>query len=166
MKRIIWSNRNLNLEDWEDCFKELEEERKKELTESEKYDEMYELNNQYLEDERMNLNIQLDNSILVMGDLGLWDGRRQGYKIIKSGNIADILYTDCEYAEWYSDGYNIKSTQVHHDGTNYLLYREIKDDVDIDKFLDKIYNGEEITNNVLNKYTKSIAKYVKEVYGW
>ena len=48
---------------------------------------MYEINNRYLDDERVNLNIQLDQPILVIADLGLWNGRRTGYQEISSGNI-------------------------------------------------------------------------------
>ncbi len=75
-----------------------------------------------LDDERCNLNKQVDGVIIVFGDLGLWHGRRQGYQILGS-NIADILKSSCEYAEWYGDGYNIRSRMTHHDGTNYVLYR-------------------------------------------
>ena len=50
---------------------------------------MYERNGEYLDDERMNLDIQLDKPILVIVDLGLWNGRYSGYKEIKSGNIKE-----------------------------------------------------------------------------
>lgn len=43
---------------------------------------MYERNSEYLDDERMNLDIQLDKPILVIVDLGLWNGRYSGYKEI------------------------------------------------------------------------------------
>ena len=56
------------------------------------YEFAYDLNRRYLADERGNLNIQLSHPILILADLGLWDGRRQGYKMIDSGNIKDILY--------------------------------------------------------------------------
>ena len=48
---------------------------------------MYEINGEYLNDERENLDIQLSQPILVIGDLGMWNGRRMGYKEIASGNI-------------------------------------------------------------------------------
>lgn len=137
MKHVIWSN-----------------------IDSDNYDADY-----YLEDERMNLDIPTDGRILVIADLGLWNGRRQGYKII-NGNVSNILYDDADYVEWYSDGYNIKATAHHHDGTNYYEYREIREDKNIDNLLNTIYNGEEITRRQLNYYTKSLHPYVAEVYGW
>ena len=70
----IWSDHDLDYEDWradlEDEFPD--------LTEEERYTMMYERNADYLEDERVNLNIQLGQPILVIGDLGLWYGRRSG----------------------------------------------------------------------------------------
>jgi hypothetical protein len=112
------------------------------------------------------LNIQLDNSILVIADLGLWNGRRQGYKIIQSGNIQDILYSDCDYVEWYSDGYNIKAKMSHHDGTNYIEYREIRGNVNIDNLTSKIYNNMDVSRAEINRYTRSLLPYVAKVYGW
>ena len=84
-KHIIWSNYDLDYEDWRG---DLEAEYP-ELSEDERISLMYEINGHYLDDERMNLNVQLSQPILVIGDLGLWNGRRMGYKEIPSGNIRD-----------------------------------------------------------------------------
>lgn len=120
----------------------------------------------WLDDERENLNIQLENPILVIADLGLWNGRKQGYKIIESGNIKDILYDECDYVKWYSDGHNIKAIASHHDGTNYYEYREIRDMDNIRNLLELIYCGKKISRSKLNYYTKSIHPHVAEIYGW
>lgn len=136
-KHVIWSNMDSNAYDLE-C---------------------------YLDDERMNLDIPTDGRILVVASLGLWTGRHQGFKIL-DGNIANILYDDADYVEWYSDGYNIKATAIHHDGTNYYEYREIREDRNIDNLLHAIAKGEKITRQKLNYYTKSLHPYVAEVYGW
>ena len=82
-RHIIWSNYALDYEDWRD---DLEAEYP-DLTEEQRIALMYEINGDYLDDERTNLNIQLSGPILVIGDLGLWHGRRSGYKEIRSGNI-------------------------------------------------------------------------------
>ena len=58
---------------------------------------MCETNADYLSDERVNLNIQLSQPILVIADLGLWNGRRMGYKEIPSGNIRDCLSGGYDY---------------------------------------------------------------------
>ena len=161
---------DLNIEDWADGYKEYLEmndiEDKDPDDEHAIYEWMCETNNYYLDDERCNLNKKVDGRILVIGDLGRWNGRVSGYKIIDSCNIRDILYSDCDYMEWYGDGYNIRAVGHHHDGTNYYLYRVIREDRNIDNLLDAIYSGEEITNKKLNYYTKSLYKDVANVYGW
>lgn len=169
-KHTIWGNINLDIEDWRYGYKEYLEMKDMEDEDPDDEDAIYEwmceTNNLYLDDERCNLNRKVDGRILVIGDLGRWDGRVSGYKIIDSRNIKDILYSDCDYVEWYGDGYNIRCTAHHHDGTNYCLYRVIREDRNIDNLLGAIYNGEEITSSKLNYYTKSLYKDVAKVYGW
>lgn len=99
-RHIIWSN-DIDYDDWREDL----EEQYPDLTEAERMDLMYELNGDYLDDERSNLDIQLSRPILVVGDLGLWHGRRMGYKEIPSGNIRDCLYSerDMDYSTWYVD---------------------------------------------------------------
>ena len=167
-KRIIWSNMDINPDDWKEGYKEdTEINGWDEDTEDE--DNLWRYINEtlaaYLEDERMNLNVPTDGRILVVADLGLWYGRRQGYRIL-DGNVKNILSADVDYVEWYSDGYNIKATAAHHDGTNYYEYRVIREDRNIQNLLDAIYNGEEITRKKLNYYTRSLEPYVRRVYGW
>ena len=167
-KRIIWSNMNIDSKDWKESYKETAEinEWNEDIEdENNLWNYIDETLNHYLDDERANLSRQLDGDILVIADLGLWNGRKQGYKIIP-GNISNILYSDTDYIEWYSDGYNIKATAVHHDGTNFYEYRVIRENHNIDNLLDAIYNGEQITRKKLNYYTKSLAPYVHKVYGW
>ena len=97
-RHIIWSN-DIDYDDWREDL----EEQYPDLTETERMELMYELNGDYLDDERSNLDIQLSRPILVVGDLGLWHGRRMGYKEILSGNIRDCLYSerDMDYSTWY-----------------------------------------------------------------
>ena len=98
-RHVIWSNYGLDYEDWRD---DLEAEYP-DLSENERISLMYEINGDYLDDERTNLNVQLSQPILIVGDLGLWNGQRMGYKEIPSGNIRDCLYSDTDYSTWYVD---------------------------------------------------------------
>lgn len=167
-KRIIWSNININPDDWKEGYKEIAEENGwDEDTENEDNLQIFisEELERNLDDERANLNIPLDGDILVIADLGLWNGRRQGYKILH-GNVSNIFTTGEDYTEWYSDGYNIKAIAGHHDGDNRYLYREIKNDKNIGRLLSDIYEGKKITRQRLNYYTKSLHPYVAKIYGW
>lgn len=165
MKNIIWSNRNINPDDWKADYLDAMEINEEGVDEYELWNWINDTLSMYLDDERANLNKKTDGRILVIASLGLWDGRRQGYKIL-NGNVNSIFTTGEDYTEWYSDGYNIKAIASHHDGTNYYEYRVIREDRNIENLLDAIYNGEEITRKKLNYYTKSLHPYVAKVYGW
>lgn len=164
----IWDS-NINMDEWQDYLEEEAENRGVNLDDvsiDEKYNWIYNMNSDYLDDERSNLNIQLDNPIIAIGDIGRWNGRVIGYKIIESGNIKDILSSECEFVKWYMEDGDIKCTESHHDGTNYILYREVKDGVDIEELKLLIYNSTKMPMEAIDKYTISIADKVAKVYGW
>ncbi len=166
-KHIIWSNYDLDFEDWREDL----EEQHPELTEEQRIELMYEINGDYLEDERTNLNIQLGNPILVIGDLGLWNGRRMGYKEIDSGNIRDCLYAgrDDIYSTWYVDKLgDLRCDAVHHDGTNHYLYRVWKDgvtDAQMDLLRAKLYRGI-ATRADITRVTRRLGDDIAQVYGF
>ena len=129
-------------------------------------DTIYEDIDMWYEDERSNLYRILDGRILAIADMGLWYGRRTGYKIL-GNNLNEVLTCGigCDDKEIYCDGFNVLAKGYHHDGTNYVEFREIREDRNIDTLLDKIYNNEEVTRKEINYYTRSLRPYVKQVYG-
>lgn len=118
MKHIIWTN---NVDD--SYFDYYFNEEQSDLSEERKAEIISSLLDSSLEDERANLDIVLDSPIIVIGDIGRWNGRVAGYKIIKSGNIKDCLCSDTDFVEWYvdEDG-DLKCTASHHDGINSKKY--------------------------------------------
>ena len=166
-RHIIWSNYDLDYEDWRD---DLEAEYP-DLTEDERMTLMDEINGDYLDDERVNLNIQLSQPILVVGDLGLWYGRRTGYKEIASGNIRDCLYSERgdDYVTWYVDKQgDLRCEAIHHDGTNHYLYRAYKDGVSEsqkDRLKDKLYRGI-ATRADITRITRRLGDDIAKVYGF
>lgn len=162
---LIWSNYGLDYEDWREDL----EDQYPELSEDERMALMYERNNDYLDDERVNLNIQLDGPILVIGDLSLWNGRRMGYKEIASGNIRDCLYSDTDYATWYVDRLgDLCCDAIHHDGTNHYLYRAYKPgarESQIDLLKEKLYCGI-ATRGDITRITRRLGDDIARVYGF
>ena len=171
-RHIIWSNMNLEADDWRDSYKEyleingLDDDPN---DENKLYEYMVEANDDYLSDERRNLDIQFSQPIIVIGDLGRWNGRVTGYKMIDSGNIKDCLYSDTDYTEWYVDKYgDLRANAVHHDGANCYLYRVFKDgvtDTQIENLQDKIYNGK-ATRADITRVTKRLGDDIAGVYGF
>lgn len=164
-KHIIWSNLNLDLEDW----REFLEEEYPGRTEEEYYYLMHELNDGYLDDERMNLDKQLSTPILVCADLGLWNGRKSGYRMIGSGNIRDCLDSGFEDVEWYVDKQgDLRSTAIHHDGRNHYLYRAVKErvpDWKVERLQNKLYEGTASYADIA-KVTRRLGDEIAAVYGF
>ena len=162
---FIWSNYGLDYEDWRD---DLEAEYP-DLSEDERISLMYEINGDYLDDERANLNVQLSQPILVVGDLGLWNGRRMGYKEIPSGNIRDCLYSNTDYSTWYVDRLgDLRCDAIHHDGTNFYLYRVYKDSASpsqIELLKEKLYRGI-ATRADITRVTRRLGDDIAKVYGF
>lgn len=160
---VIWTSA-VDIDDWRDDLKE----QYPDATEEELYQIMCETNADYLEDERVNLNIQLPEAIVCIADLGLWNGRHSGYHVIKSGNIKDCLYSNYD-PTWYVDRYgNLRCDDVHHDGTNHYLYRMWKPGLSEsakESFLWKIYEGK-ATSADITRYTRRIGDHIGKVYGW
>ena len=120
-KHIIWSNIDLDLDDWYD---DLHEEYPA-LGEEGLRDMMYQYNFEYFSDAQSQLDMYVGSPILVLANLGLWDGRHRGFGEIKSGNIKDCMETDYEYAEWYVDE-NDESAQDRLESINAKV-EELKD---------------------------------------
>ena len=164
-KHVIWSDRDLNLDDWrQDLTEEYPE-----LDEDGLYEKMVEINAEYLGDEKMNLNQPIGGTMLVIADLGLWDGRRSGYREIRDAKLSDCLDYRYDSAEWYvtRDG-ELCGTQAHHDGTNYYVYRKVKDDVTEDALADlelMLYNGD-ATQADIDRVTEKLGGQVAQVYGY
>ena len=161
---LIWSW-DIDYEDWRvDMENEYPD-----LSENARIDLMYDINQGYLEDERINLNIPLSMPIIVIGDIGRWNGRFTGYRELKSCNIKDCLYADDDYNEWFVDKLgDLRGIGHHHDGTNYYLYRTYKDNISpeqIDNFRAKICAGK-ATRRDITKITRRLGDEICAVYGW
>lgn len=173
-KCLIWSNYNMNLNDWMEDLKERLNEcgvDYSEWDENKFYEEMIEVNDLYFEDERCNLNLPTEGRIIEIADAGFWNGRRMGYNLLNERNVRACLNfkEDCDYGEWWIDSYNnLRSRQTHHDGTHYILYREVKPEISsdqLDNFCWKLYRGK-ATSKDITKYTRAIGQRIKDVYGW
>lgn len=158
-RRVIWSN-----EDYDEWKKSLidEGEDEDELT----YERYYEDCEVFLDDERSNLNKEVDGYIMAFCNLGFWNGRQNGAKLVGT-NVKDILNTSygCDYTTFYCDPNNVKFDGSHHDGSHYLLFRIAKDKDAAERLANKIAYHD-MTEEEFRRATRSLRPYVAKVYGW
>ena len=116
-------------------------------------------------DERANLNKNIDGIIIGFADLGFWNGRTTGAKNFGS-NISNIIdMCSCDSGKIYADRYNIKSTLYHHDGQHYCVYRIAKTEQQARKIMELAEQGI-LTYDYFKKHTCSLRKHVADIYGW
>lgn len=176
MIHTIWKE-DINIEDFRDDLEEAFPDRSwNELKNSpEAYTYCAELNGEYLNDERWNLDIQLPYPILMVANLGLWNGRRWTYHVFESGKISDCLYSllTCDsMCHWYlDDNGDLCCDEAHHDGTNHYIYRMIKPTASgnledrIELIAEKILSKDfEIKS--IKRYTNRLGDKIADVYGW
>ena len=117
---------------------------------------------------RSGLDIVLPEPILVIANLGLWNGRHSGYREILSRNLRDCFYTDADLTEWYLDRLgDLRADGIHHDGRNYYLYRiylENVSDAARESLKDKIWNNT-FTRTDITRATRRLGDVISERLG-
>lgn len=137
------------------------------------YDELYDRMSEYLDNEYAqvceDLDRQFDMPILVIADLGLWNGRHKGSTLIRSGRLSDCFRTNCDCATWYVDGRkNLRCDASHHDGNNHYLYRVFKpgvSDTQIKNLQYKIADGT-ATSTDISRLTSRVGDAIAKIYGF
>lgn len=152
-----------DFKDWENQLRE----ENPDMTDDELVSLMYDANSEYLNDERDVLNIDLPNDIIVIADLGLWNGRVNAYKVI-SGNVRNCLESSYD-PEWYIDERgDLCCDDRHHDGTNRYIYRLIKKGAterQLNNLKQKILTGE-LTRRDITRVTTRLGDVINSVYAW
>lgn len=171
MKHTIWQNYDLNAEDFTEELTETLG-TQKDIPEYHLSQIIDEINWRQLEDERTNLCIDIGSEIIAIADIGRWNGRTRGYKMIKSGIISDCLYLsrDCDYGKFYvNDIKDLCSQESHHDGTNYIRFRAFRkgvSDRQKEHLKERLISTADCCEDIIQKLTKPIGPAIAKVYGW
>ena len=144
---VVWSSDIGNLSDWKDF---LDDAGLTHASDDAKYVAISEMNAEYLNDERANLNLIVQNGILAVASCGSWNGRQMhcmniGNNLSNCLNFATTGVSSNGEHCWYVDRYgNFCCRAIHHDGMNTITYREWKPNVsDTQKanLMEKIHNN-------------------------
>lgn len=107
--------------------------------------------------------MRTENRIIVIAELGLWNGKKNAYKLL-SCDLRECFSSEYD-AVWNVDSrMDLRAEVVHHDGTNYYLYRELKgiSDTQFENLTDRILNGT-LTRDYLNRTTRKIGHLAIEL---
>jgi hypothetical protein len=127
---------------------------------------------QTLYDEESNLDIPT-RRIVVFATLGLWHGMVRGSRILPEQRLSAILHAACrdseEYTVYYdTDDGEVKARDVHHDGVNRYVFRELVSGFPPDaeeEFVESVKSGV-ATMEDINRFTAQLGPRVEAVYGW
>lgn len=143
------------------------EEYEKTITDDRVTDECCFLEQTWFTDERSELKRVSEGEVLAIASLGLWNGRRYGYKKIQS--LENILFSDCDYERVFVDSNgDIRKEESHHDGNNSILYRYWKEGLSEEQkenFLNKIYYGK-CSQKDITRYTRKAGLGIAQAFGW
>ena len=123
-----------------------------------------------IDDEKINLSVTVDETIIAIADVGRWNGRVRGYKLL--GHCLNGIFNcwdSCEYMKLWCDGYNVLGKGSHHDGTNYIKFRKFApgiNTVNRTRVTNAIYTDNPASDKLISRYTRSIRPNVAKVYGW
>ena len=179
-KHLIWDHWGYLNDDMRNDIKE----EHPEFTDSQVADYAYELNQEYLKDEYANLGkIFKDKKILMIGNIQLWDGGRQGAKFFESLPAA-MNYHGMESAEYYVDispftgKYETTGRYGGHDDpmcSTFLYMYLVKDNLNdrqhenllniINKYCTYKYRLTE-TLDKLKYYVTNPSQKIADIYGW
>lgn len=74
---------------------------------------------------------------------------------------------DCDYITVYQDRYNVRSKCIHHDGTNYILFRMLRPEFgfwELDHFYYLLFTGK-ASDRDIRRYTVSLNPEIDKIYG-
>lgn len=175
VKRTIWSSESYYMQD-----SDVQEQYKKDIMEQYERDEdeltdevlaqyWYEDNDYNYDCERTNLNEHIDGVIIALGHRwshygAICGNGREGTKIV-GHNIADILLSNGDDADFWAEDYNINGRTADHDGSWSIVYRVCKDMDEAERLQELAYLGK-IDNDTIMARTKSLYPYIAKIYGW
>ena len=102
--------------------------------------------------------------IIAFGNLYRNGKYKKAFRIFPK-NLHNLLYSQEGELTLSYDGEDVTATDKVHGGTNYYLYRELREDTDYIPFLMAVFYQKEVTTGEVDKYTKPLDIYIEEQFG-
>lgn len=176
VKRTIWSSESFYTQDDDvkeqykrDIMEQYDIDDEEDLTEEKLAQYWYEDNDFNYDCEHDYLSKDIDGCIIALARRSSHYGAicgngREATKVV-GYNIAGILETAADDADWWAEDYNIEGRLSDHDGSWYITYRVCKDYSEAERLQDMAYEGK-LDNADIMARTKSLYPYIAKIYGW
>lgn len=165
-RHIIWSS-ECRAEDWMDELREAYPN----SSVDDLADLMYALNDEYLQDERINFSTIPVGNIVAIGIAGRWNGYVPAFRCISYGDLSKVLYPSCNALEivWFvSTTGDLVCEETHHDAKNFWVFRELKAGVSehqLHGFISKVLGGN-YSRVDMNRISTRLGEKLAAYYGW
>ena len=103
----------------------------------------------------------IEGTIIVIADIERWSQRRMTVAYLNTKQIENIfqILDDGTDMRWYLDSHNLRGDEITKSGINHYIFRELRIDKNINKLKKRLQNGEQVTPQLLNYYTKTLLPY-------
>jgi hypothetical protein len=133
-------------------------------TDDEIYNEINECNEIAFKDSRTEFasrDKNIEGTVIAIASVGRWNGRKDGIKVLQGFEDVMDFMTRYDSLKIYIDRYNIKAVGHHHDGTDYLTFREVHPRYFRDEIEDLFLSYENDVDRFVKNCTRSLRKYTK-----
>ena len=128
------------------------------------FNDMAQIDYEWLDDMLSNINVP--GKLIAIGTIERWNGVSYGGEpCIKGEDYRCIQYADdvltwisnrrYEDFELYIENGNLKAKCIHHDGTDYVTFRCLKEGKEIETFFNR-----KLTPRRISTYTTSVARFI------
>ncbi len=103
----------------------------------------------------------LEGTIVVIADIERWAKRSTTVAYLQTNEIEKIFkpLDDGTDIRWYIDSHNVRGDEITKSGINHYIFRELRVGKNINKLKERLQNGETVTPQLLNYYTKTLLPY-------
>ena len=105
-----------------------------------------------------------EGGLVVIADLERWSKHTLTVAHLNTNQVSNIFQPldDGNDIRWYTDNRNLRGDEVTKQGINHYIFRELRENKNINKLKKRLEQGEPVTAQLLNYYTRTLLPYFEE----
>lgn len=120
-------------------------------------------NQKNLADLKQKYNKNTEGNIVVIANIERWSKCSWTLAYLNTNQIAEIFQNldDGSDIRWFTDSRNLRGDERTKQGLNHYIFREVRENKNLNKLKQRLEHGEEVTPQLLNYYTHTLLDYVE-----